>query len=162
MVFKVGNIPWNAGTADFWSFVNKTDGCWLWTGRKTDGYGMFNCMGKQDRAPRFSWRLHFGEIPVGLHVCHKCDNRACVRPDHLFLGTPKENIHDAIKKGRTRYVHGSAHHNARLTEGAVIKIRRLRIKGYTYDQLAAQFGVDRMTIYDVVKRRGWKHVKETT
>jgi hypothetical protein len=93
----------------FWSKVNKSDGCWTWTGSKTTaGYGLI-WNGKDTSAPvyvhRLSWELHFGEIPDGLSVCHRCDNPTCVRPDHLFLGTDKDNSDDKITKGRmgTRY-----------------------------------------------------------
>jgi hypothetical protein len=87
----------------FWSKVNKTDSCWLWTGSvvsKKRPYGTFYFK-KSRMATRISWELHTGTpIPANLYVCHHCDNPRCVRPDHLFLGTQKENIHDSMSKGR--------------------------------------------------------------
>jgi HNH endonuclease len=89
----------------FWEKVEKTDSCWLWKGaRKPLGYGTF--MVKKGRfaiAHRMSWQFAFGDIPSGLHVLHRCDVPACVRPDHLFLGTQADNMADCIEKGRRRY-----------------------------------------------------------
>lgn len=81
--------------------VNVTDGCWEWTGaRLPTGYGHVRWQGKDALTHRLIWALCFGEIPGRLWVLHKCDNPPCCNPDHLFLGTPKNNTHDAISKGR--------------------------------------------------------------
>jgi len=95
--------------ANFWAKVNKTDGCWLWLGatgasrcgrNKLLYYGNFRVGNRMVTAHRASWMIHFGVIPAGIFVCHHCDVPLCVRPDHLFLGTPKDNIQDAVSKGR--------------------------------------------------------------
>src|SRR5690554_4431436 len=84
----------------FWSRINKTDSCWLWIGRLNySGYGVFTTR-VGIRAHRFSWELHNGKIPDGMHVLHKCDVRHCVNPSHLFLGNHKDNMNDMIRKGR--------------------------------------------------------------
>ena len=89
----------------FWEKVNRTDGCWEWKGSTVmGGYGKFARSGsrKLDIASRVSWELHFGHIPEGMFVCHRCDNPPCVRPNHLFLGDTKQNADDMIRKGRHR------------------------------------------------------------
>jgi hypothetical protein len=89
----------------FWSKVIKSDKCWTWTGaiNKHTGYGTIGLgrrSGKTRGAHRVSWELAHGPIPEGLYVCHRCDNKRCVRPDHLFLGTAEDNAQDALRKGR--------------------------------------------------------------
>lgn len=87
-------------SANFWATVAKSDGCWLWKGKTTPlGYGTVRFEGRQWQAHRLAYALVNGAIGAGLHVCHKCDVRACVNPSHLCLGTAKDNMHDMIAKG---------------------------------------------------------------
>ena len=86
----------------FWSNVRKTDSCWLWEGYRNYGYGVFSVNRRLMRAHRVSWIMAHGEIPKGLCVLHHCDVPACVRPDHLFIGSQADNVLDCIKKGRHR------------------------------------------------------------
>jgi hypothetical protein len=87
--------------ARFWKKVNKTSTCWEWTAYKLfNGYGRFSINGKTDYAHRISWQFATGKYPKGKQVLHTCDNPACVKPDHLFLGTLKDNMVDRNKKGR--------------------------------------------------------------
>jgi HNH endonuclease len=156
----------------FWKKVVKSDGCWLWTGATgANGYGVITTDGRGTppiQAHRVSWQLHYGPIPVGLLVCHHCDVRRCVRPDHLFLGTNAENLADMRRKGRgytPTPPHGADNLHAKLTEELVVEIRRRyaeersagRWRGVVQD-LAADYGIHRKSIHDIVAYRTWKHV----
>lgn len=132
-------------------------GCHLWTSTiSIYGYGHFLIGGKIFRAPRVSWELHKGIIPSGLYVCHKCDTRSCVNPDHLFLGTPAGNIRDAVNKGRWTHLRGEGNGQSKLTDSAVVIIRNSpAVHG---SELARRFGVSPPTICRVRKRDGWRHL----
>lgn len=146
----------------FWSQVNKTDTCWLWTGTvNMGGYGrLMRAVGEKPRlilAHRASYELHVGPIPVDRYVLHKCDTPACVRPDHLWLGTYKDNRADAAAKGRLP--RGERANNAKLTEAQVLEIWHT-YKPYkvTAKAFAERFGVNRNAIRDIMNGRCWKHL----
>jgi hypothetical protein len=89
----------------FWDKVRKTKGCWDWVGRKNNsGYGYFSLNNKIQGVHRFSWLIHNGSIPKGMCVCHYCDNKICVNPKHLWLGTHKDNMKDMVIKGRSSHL----------------------------------------------------------
>lgn len=123
---REGGVKWASLAERFWQNVVKQEiGCWLWTGAKIPrGYGTIGFKNKNILAHRLAYELQYGVIPTGLCVCHHCDNPSCVRGDHLFLGSYKDNEDDKWRKGRGR--RGSQHHNAKLTEQEVLNIRRER------------------------------------
>ena len=98
----------------FFSKVKKTNSCWEWQGAKRLGYGVFKVDGKTKGAHRQSWELHKGVIPKGLLVLHKCDNRGCVNPSHLFLGSHSDNMKDVQMKGRLKLPEGVKFTNGRI------------------------------------------------
>lgn len=150
----------------FWSRVRKSkDGCWLWTlSQSTHGYGQQWHAGKIWRCHRLAWVLTHGPIPKGQCVCHRCDNPLCVRIDHLFLGTQRENLRDMLKKGRRRprsigqWI-GSRNVRAKLTENDVRAIRSEYAAGSSLRKLSAKFGIAHTAIASVLHRRTWAHVE---
>lgn len=160
-------------TADerFWSKVQKTDGCWLWTAtRKPGWYGKFRFNGKQENAHRVAYILTYGTIPDGLWVLHRCDNPLCVRPDHLYLGTHQDNVRDRQERGRAacgdnngsrmhpeRILSGEQCSWAKLTAAEVAAIRQEYALGNTtYHKLAAKYGVGKSQIGNILQGKVWK------
>jgi hypothetical protein len=137
-------------------------GCWLWTGAIVpSGYGSMRLGGRAEgtrSAHLIAWEVHRGTIPAGLYVCHRCDVRHCVNPDHLFLGTAKDNADDMWRKGRGTIRRGAATGHARLTEDAVRTIRARRANGETITALAAEYGVSGATIQHAGAGRTWTYV----
>lgn len=145
----------------FWSRVLKTDNCWLWMGArggKGNKYGYFMLRGnKQWSAHRFAYTVAHGKIPKGMLVCHRCNKGLCVNPDHLYLGTNKQNLADAYRDGLT--VRGEQSPQAKLTTAQVLEIRRLFDEGVTSKKaIADMHGVSDSTIRRIGSRRGWRHV----
>jgi len=135
--------------------------CCTWIGAKKGkgkGYGTIRFRGKIVTTHWLSWFIFHGEVPLGKEICHRCDNSLCWREDHLFLGTHKENMVDAGKKGRVGFVRGEAHYAHKLTSEQVKEIRRNYRPG-NGSKLAELFGVTRTMIYRIINLRNWKHVQ---
>ncbi len=144
----------------FWEKVHKTSGCWNWSASvSSTGYGQIHVNKRPDRAHRVSWRLHFGAIPGGLFVLHKCDNRLCVKPDHLFLGTHFDNMSDMVRKGRHHGTSnpGESHPLAKKTAIEILKIRSLSGSVRQRD-IARLFGISQTQVGRIVRGESWKHV----
>lgn len=143
----------------FWSKVRKVDECWVWTASAShDGYGAFGVGGRKGgmvRAHRFSYSLTHGPIPDGKMVLHRCDNRRCVNPNHLFLGDAKSNGEDMAKKDRS--THGERNPRVKLSEGEVCEMRGYYSRGRgTLKDLGLRYGVAKSTAHAVVSGVNWK------
>lgn len=164
----------------FWAKVERLPdlpGCWLWmAGRTPNGYGKFSAgRGITVSAHRFSYELAFGPIPEGLFVCHRCDNRACVRPDHFFLGTNSDNLLDASRKGRAAagerhgtHLHpelvtrGEQCHSAKLSPQQVQAIYERSHAGEQRTDLAKEYGVSSVMISKIALGKSWRQVTALT
>lgn len=142
----------------FWAKVRRTDTCWLWVARRNErGYGEFRSpMGRTTLAHRYAYEETFGAFDKHLCVCHKCDNPACVRPDHLFLGTRADNNGDRQVKGRSNPSRGARTRSAKLTPTLVNEIRALGCQGASKRALARRFGVGSTTIQNVLSGHTWR------
>ncbi len=135
------------------------NGCWVWQQLSDNGYAVFDWAYKHMRLSRVMYHLTQGRPPGKAMVCHTCDNRACVNPDHFFLGNHKINYEDSVSKGR--HVHGERHPASKLTEEQVREILRdikPYCRGKNGSDFARKFGVTPRTINQVVCRETWTHV----
>lgn len=138
----------------FLSNIEKTETCWIWTGcSNKGGYGK---IGTKEIASRRSYKYFVGDIPKGKQVCHICDNRICVNPDHLFLGSIGDNMRDRTSKNRQ--AKGSCIASSVLNEDQVLSIRQQRLFGSKYKDLAEEFNVHWYAIRKICKNETWKHV----
>ncbi len=149
----------------FYERVDRSGDCWVWTGRVlANGYGVLPIFdatrrrrGSPDRlAHRIAYELAFDVDPGELFVCHKCDNPACVRPSHLFLGTNKDNVADCRRKDRD--IQGERSRIAKVTDDKVRVMREEFKAGTTQTALANRFGVSISLVNGIVHGRRWRHV----
>lgn len=152
---------------NFWEKVNKTDSCWLWEAGvfKGNGYGQFRVGDKKMKAHRVAYILIKGEIPEDKILCHSCDNRICVNPNHLTPADHKYNTMDMQKKGRAnRNVpkpnqRGSKNHASKLSEDDVSAIIALKKLGYSYKAIAEEYNVSISAIAQIIRGKKWQHVR---
>ncbi len=165
-----------------WGRVKKTRDCWLWQGSHLEaGNGVIGWKGRTRLVERIVWQLERGPIPPGKKVLHECFNSACVRPDHLLLGTSADLQHLLLRKGRhwsqvkpeahlrgdahpmrrnpELALRGEEHPRAKLTDEGVRDIRRRHAHGASQKGLAREYGVHRTNIRFVVRRLTWKHIR---
>lgn len=158
---KGGRRPQEMTIEDrFWEKVDiRTESeCWEWiASKRSGGYGQFSICGKGFKSNRVAYRIAYGPFDESLFVLHKCDNRGCVNPAHLFLGTHKENMSDMVKKKRA--ASGENHGRATLSEKDVVDIVELYNSGqHTHNSIAAIYDVDAPAIYKILNGRTWSRV----
>ena len=131
----------------FWLYVKRgrDNDCWLWTGSKRGAYGKIKNSRKSLLSHRVSYELHFGVIPNGMLVCHRCDIPGCVNPNHLFLGTQADNVRDMRAKGR------AVDHPRKLSDSDVLEIIRRRLAGERGYLVAASFGVSDCVVSEIFR-----------
>jgi hypothetical protein len=155
-------------------FYSGLDACWLWRGLcLSKGHGHLSFNGSRNYAHRVSWILHYGEIPFGSCVLHKCDNPPCVNPKHLFLGSRADNARDAASKGRMRapkaeahwtrqfphrVLRGELHGRTRLSPSVVSEVRLLAREGLSQRAIAARFGIGRNHVFRIIHKQSWAHI----
>ena len=136
--------------------IEPNSGCWLWNAALgSNGYGLISDGGKLYRAHRASWVIHRGLIPNELWVLHRCDVKACVNPDHLFIGSAQDNVDDMVTKGRQKILRGEANGGSKLIARQVVDIRTAT--GF-YHEIAARFGVHQSQVTRIKNGHTWGHL----
>ena len=143
----------------FWSHVDKNcpelGRCWLWTAQRSHGYGRFVFDGRGRPATHMSWKIHVRKVPDNLFLLHKCDNPPCVNPNHLYEGTAKQNMQDALQRGQ--YPLGERHGTSKVTEALVKEIRR-RCEHEVQRRVAEELGLHESQVSRIVLRKNWRHI----
>jgi uncharacterized protein YerC len=155
----MGIVPTDASDRQrFWKKVEKTSSCWLWTGaRFSNGYAAFRLRGKQRKAHIVSFEWLKGPT-FDLQVCHHCDVKHCVNPEHLFLGTQSDNIRDMFSKGRQRERRGEISNWAKLTENDVREIHALLLEGIQQQDIADHYGITQTAVSHIGLGTAWEHL----
>lgn len=140
----------------FLAKVKRTRKCWIWTGaimKSNSGYGTIGIGGVMRLAHRVAWIIKNGRVPELLLVLHSCDNPACVRPSHLWVGTQKQNIQDMINKNRGAR---GLSVGAKLSED---QVKQMRSSGRTQQSLAKQYGINQATVWAILNRVTYRYVE---
>lgn len=165
-VIKTGPYAYMTGREKFWLYANKgeSNDCWEWTGHLwSNGYGELCLFNRGYLAHRISYYLHYGELPSDLSVCHKCDNRKCVNPHHLFLGTAADNAKDMVAKGRCNPSRGEKGRQAFLTNIQVAEIKWLLLNTrMMHKDIASLYNIpNQNTVSRIKNGRRWSHIEPT-
>lgn len=156
--YKDKEKKYNYAVGDkFWVNVIKTDSCWLWNGVKDDsGYGLLCIDSNRSRAHRYSYTIHNGLIPKGLLVRHSCDNPSCVNPDHLSLGTHKDNKMDSILK--LRHAHHESNGRAVITTEIALKVKDMITNGSSPLKISEKLGISKYIVIDIKRGKTWNNL----
>lgn len=140
-------------------YIDKNN-CFVWTGNKThDNYGRIRIGNKKYRVHRIVYILYYGEIPKNKpYICHKCNNSKCINPEHLYAGTPKDNVRDMINAKRNNHLKGEKHPKAKLKKHQILEIRNLHKKGYSIRKIAKKYNMGKTTIQLIINKKIWKHI----
>lgn len=138
-----------------WSIPEPNSGCWLWLGSVSAGGYARTTIKRSVNAHRVSWIAFRGAIPNGMHVLHHCDNRICVNPDHLFLGTNADNVADKVAKGRQAFNRGLNHPAAKLTDD---QVRAIYSDRRPLSAIAGCYGIAKSTVTQIKYQGGWAHI----
>jgi hypothetical protein len=152
-------LYWAATPDKFWTYVNKTETCWLWMGSRTseDGYGQYEFTGGvRVLAHIYSYEQVYGPVPKGKILLHSCDSQPCINPDHLSPGSYRDNTQDALSKGRMAF--GERVGCSKLTDKDVLNIRTLYKGGWTQKRIAPFYNISAHQIGRVVSGKNWGHV----
>lgn len=156
------NRVWPSLEDRFWAKVDKNPGhgpgreCWIWTGSRDEfGYGRFNRNGSGGSAHRAGYEITVGAIPAGFVIRHKCDNPACVRPDHLETGTSQDNSDDQVNRGRARAPRGVESGHAKLDED---QVRAIFSDTRNQRDIAAEYGISQSSVMMIKTKRNWRHL----
>ena len=146
--------------ARFWSYVDIQElfDCWEWQGGcNSDGYGNFRFNGKTRQSHRLSYQFYHGAIPKGKQINHKCNNRKCCNPFHLYAGTKQDNSDDMFRAGRQNKAHGESHGMVKLTEKQVLEIRENK-DNLSQAKLGQIYGVRQTNISLIIHNKIWKRI----
>ncbi len=141
----------------------KINGCWIWKGAKSGSpsknirYGYINIDGKARRVHRVFYELYYNADIKGKTLMHSCDNPSCINPEHIFVGTPQDNMDDMINKGRDRHPRGEAN-KSKLNEKDIFEIKEMREQGETFVAIAKEFDISATHARNIVNNKKWKHV----
>jgi hypothetical protein len=146
---------------EYYTFPVPESGCWIWMGSTgRNGYGQIHERRNRKQIAfavhRLAWELHCGKIPTGMLICHRCDIKTCINPDHLFLGSYADNINDSIKKGRRTYNNsGTKNPRAKLN---LSNVREIRASKEKIQKLADKYGVNNTQISRIRLYKTWRDI----